>query len=73
MTKDMEFYTDKLEWYTKQRDDVLVKIMKLNPLEDAKEISELYSDVAYLHYKVKQMEDLIHNFRHLFKLQRENS
>ena len=69
MTKDMKFYTDRLEKYTKERDEVLVKIMTLNPLDDAKELSELYSDVAYLHYKVKQTEKLIHNFRHLFKLE----
>ena len=68
MTKDMTYYTKKLEQYTKERDEVLVEIMKLNPLEDAKKISDLYSDVAYLHYKVEQMERLIHNFRHLFKL-----
>ena len=71
MTKDMKFYTEKLEDYTKQRDEVFVKIMTLNPLEDAKELSELYSDVAYLHFKVKQMTDLIHNFRHLFKLEQD--
>ena len=55
MTKDMTYYTEQLEQYTKKRDEVILKIMTLNPLENAYEISDLYSEVGYLHFKVKEM------------------